>query len=111
MIPEIEHLKSVIEGKRNLPRWRDWCEEHKLALEQAFTGFLRLKLYPETEIPRILQEHGISFVPANVYEPGRCQECGALIQTARHGDLLIWCPNGCFHLESHYPPRPDDKMD
>jgi hypothetical protein len=117
MIPEIQHLKNVIEGKPDLPRWRRWFEEHKRALEQVLTPgqLLRLKHRPMTEIPAILKERGISFVPSETYEwidvrsnSGRCRDCGALVQTERCGDLWVWCPNGCFELEAHFPPRRDD---
>jgi hypothetical protein len=114
MTSEIEHLKDVIEGKPDLPRWRDWFDKHKPTLEQVFAPgqILRLRYHPMTEIPKILQEHGVPFVPSDVYEwidddsrSGRCRHCGAFVQTERCGDTWIRCPNGCFEAEFHTPPR------
>jgi hypothetical protein len=114
MIAEIEHLKAVIEGKPDLPSWRQWFEEHKLALAGIFTRgqLLRLRHHPMTEIPKILQEQQVSFVSSDVYEwidddskSGRCRYCGAFLQTERWGDTWILCPNGCVEAEFHTPPQ------
>src|SRR6516164_1676197 len=85
MIPELTHLKAVIEGQPGLPRWKQWLDVHSGALERLVSPgqMLRLRHYPIKEIPKILREHAIHFVQSDFYEwldsdsaSGRCQECG-----------------------------------
>jgi len=113
MNPLLEHLKAVIEGVPNLPRWRDWFADHQSDLGQLISRgqLLRLRYYPTKEIPAVLQHHSIQFVPSDHYEwldadssSGRCRDCGAHIQRATAGDTWTWCPNGCFAMEAHRRP-------
>lgn len=105
---ELRYLKAVIEGKRDLPRWKDWLDEHGSALEAKLSRgqVLRLRYHPTEEIPQILRDHGIDFERSDAYEwldvdseSQRCRECGAPLQ---YEYLLteIWtsCPNGCFEM-------------
>src|SRR5262245_61549789 len=105
MIPEFTHLKAVIEGQPGLARWKEWLEEHGGALERLLSRgqMLRLRHYPTKEIPKILREHGVPFVPSDFYEwlnsdstSGRCRECGtALMRNSGPGGGRVWCPQGC----------------
>jgi hypothetical protein len=109
----LEHLKAVIEGVPNLPRWRDWfvANETELAKSLSRGELLRLRYYPIKEIPKVLAASGLEFRTSEYYEwldgdseSGRCHDCGAQLQHAIAGDRWTWCPNGCFQMEAHQPP-------
>jgi hypothetical protein len=111
MNPLFEHLKAVIEGVPNLPNWRGWFAEHEIAIAELMPRgeMLRLRYHPNKEIPKILQQHSISFVHSTSYEwldadstSGRCRDCGAQLQHAKAGDTWTRCPNGCFVMEAHH---------
>ncbi len=102
MIPELEHLKAVIEGQPNLPRWREWFTQHCAVLESILTAgqLLRLRSNPTKEIPKILGVHGVTFTQSDFYEwldsestSGRCPECGTLLVSS---PPFTWCPNRCL---------------
>ena len=88
---ELAYLKAFIEGEAGLQPWGGWCEQHRPALERLLSRgqFLRLKFSPFVEIPKILRDHGLTFIPSDYYQWPHWDETGPtgaprLAPTSKH---------------------------
>ena len=64
----LEYFRAVARGDRHLASWRDFMTTHAQMLERGLSRprWLRLKLNPRDELPRLLDELGMPYHPAEL---------------------------------------------